>query len=179
MRDHLQAIFDLAELRDGFFTMRQAVDAGIPRANVVQLAHRGHLERVSRGVYRMVRFPYSPRAAYWEALLWPQGNAEVSTALSHETALLFHRLTDINPSEVHVTVSPNLRIVREIPGYLRIHRQTFEVGDIELYDGLQVTTLARTLRDLYKSGTSRAFVDEAAEAAIRRHLLPADFRIRV
>jgi predicted transcriptional regulator of viral defense system len=178
MRDHIQDIFDLAEQRDGFFTMRQAVDAGIPRANVIQLAHRGHLERVSRGVYRMVRFPYSARAAYWEALLWPQGNAWVSTTLSHETALHFHRLTDINPSEVHVTVDPRLRVTREIPGYLRVHRQTFQEADIELFDGLHVTTLARTLRDLYRSGTSRVFVEEAFEAAMRRHLLPADFRIR-
>ena len=157
--------------------MRQAVDAGIPRVNVVQLAHRGHTERISRGVYRYINYPYSANAAYWEALLWPQGNAAVAVTLSHETALLFHRLTDINPSEVHVTITPDVRIMREIPTYLRIHRHAFAEKDVELLDGLTVTTLARTLRDLYRAGTSRAFLEQALELARKRHLVPPDFRI--
>lgn len=177
MRDHLQAVYDLAELRNGFFTMRQAVDAGIPRANVVLLAHRGKTERISRGVYRLMNFPYSVNAAYWEALLWPQGNADVAVTLSHETALLFHRLTDINPSEVHITISPQVRITRALPTYLRIHRYAFTEEEVEVFDGLTVTVLARTLHDLHRAGTSRTFLEHALETAQKRKLLSSDFRI--
>ena len=171
-------LYTLAELRNGFFTMRQAVDAGIPRTNVVQMAHRGYTERVSRGVYRLKNFPYSPNAAYWEALLWPQGNADAVVTLSHETALFFHRLTDINPDKVHLTVSPRLRLVRAIPTYLHVHRSEFREEDIELFDGLTVTTLPRTLCDLYRVGTSRAFFEQALETAKKRHLLAPDFSLR-
>ncbi|TAM74717.1 hypothetical protein EPN44_10405 [bacterium] len=66
----LERLYDLAEGQDGYFTMPQALRAGIDRNAVVKAAHRGRVERISQGVYRFGRFPVlSERTHLWESVL--------------------------------------------------------------------------------------------------------------
>jgi predicted transcriptional regulator of viral defense system len=148
----LERLYDLAEGQDGYFTMPQALRAGIDRNAVVKAAHRGRVERISQGVYRFGRFPVlSERTHLWESVLWPQARGPVEAALSHETALTLLGLSDVNPSQVHITVPRSFRLRREAPPWLVIHRADLGEAELDYIDGLPTTAAVRTLRDIAKS----------------------------
>ena len=91
----MQAIVDLAESSGGLVTAAQVVGAGIPRARISDMVKAGELERVQRGVYRLVDV--------WEdeflaaQLRFPRG------ILSDETALYLHGYTDRAPFQLTMT----------------------------------------------------------------------------
>lgn len=117
------------------------------------------MDRVARGVYRISRFPASPRADLWTAVLWPRGNASVKGILSGETALLLHGGTDVNPSLIHVTLPKRSRIERTPPAPIKLHFADIDQGDVELLDGLPVTSARRTLRDLRSDPAQSRYAD--------------------
>jgi predicted transcriptional regulator of viral defense system len=149
----------LAEDQDGYFALKDAVAGGVLAPLVMQLYGRGRLERVARGVYRLARFPASPRADLWTAVLWGRGNASVRGILSGETALLLHGGTDINPAQIHVTLPKRSRIERTPPEPIRLHFADINSDDIELIDGLPVTSPLRTLNDLRADPTQSRYAD--------------------
>ncbi len=65
-------LYQIAESQLGSFTAAQARVAGVHQVRLIQLHHSGDIQRVSRGVYRLVRFPLSPLSQYMEAALWPR-----------------------------------------------------------------------------------------------------------
>jgi predicted transcriptional regulator of viral defense system len=148
-------LFDLAGDQDGYFAVRDAVAAGIPKARVQQMLARGRLERLSRGVYRLRRYPVSRHGDLWAAVLWPKGNADVEGILSHETALRLHDVTDVNPASIHVTIPTANHIKREPEAPIVLHRADLAPKDVEGIEGLPVTTLERTLLDLRAAGVVR------------------------
>src|SRR5437867_12575308 len=81
-------LYDIAENQLGYFTAAQARAAGVHQIRLVQLHETGDIERVSRGVYRLARFPLSPLGHYMEATLWPQvRRPDVRGVISHVSAL--------------------------------------------------------------------------------------------
>lgn len=91
----MQAIVNLAESSGGLVTTAQVVGAGIPRVRISDMVKAGELERVQRGVYRLV--------GAWEdeflvaQLRFPRG------ILSDETALYLHGYTDRAPFQLTMT----------------------------------------------------------------------------
>ena len=167
----IDRLYELAEANDGYFTMREATKVGIKPMTIVMLERRGRVKRISRGVYQLVNYPFTERADYWEAVLWPCVRGDSRGVLSHETALLLHRLTDINPTEIHVTVPTRLRPRRQWPRNAVVHRANLADDEIEHLDGIPVTNLRRTIADLRRAGTSVAMVDEAIERSLKEHRL--------
>ena len=94
-------LYSLAEDQMGYVTASQGRGAGVSAEAMVMMERRGRLERVSRGVYRLVEFPTVSHAQYMQATLWPYGCRGV---LSHETALSLYQLSDVAPAKVHITV---------------------------------------------------------------------------
>jgi predicted transcriptional regulator of viral defense system len=81
-------LYDLAEGQAGYFTAAQARRAGVHQVRLVQLLKRGDLERATRGVYRLARFPSSALGQYMEAALWPQvRRPDAQGVISHESSL--------------------------------------------------------------------------------------------
>lgn len=144
-------LFELAEPRHGYFTMAMARAAGIRPNTVNVMARRGFIERVSRGVYRLRFFPESAFGQYMEAVLWPEAGEQ--GVLSHESALEFHGLSDVNPARVHVTLPPRRRR-RATPAYLVVHEGTVPADQVETIDGVPVTTPMRSILDAHVTGTS-------------------------
>lgn len=91
----VQAIVDLAESSGGLVTTAQVAGVGIPRARISDMVKAGELERVQRGVYRLMDA--------WEdeflaaQLRFPRG------ILSDETALYLHGYTDRAPFQLTMT----------------------------------------------------------------------------
>ncbi|MGB8909741.1 MAG: type IV toxin-antitoxin system AbiEi family antitoxin domain-containing protein [Candidatus Cybelea sp.] len=170
----LERLYALAEGQDGYFSMPQALKAGIARNAVVKAAHRGRVERISQGVYRLGRFPVlSERTHLWESVLWPQARECVSAALSHQTALTIHGLSDANPAQVHITVPKSFRVRRDVPLWLTIHRASIGEAERDYVEGLPVTTVERTLRDIAVATPS--LLHDAIEDAKRKgYVVPSD-----
>lgn len=163
-------VYDMAADQHGYFTAEQARVAGIEPMNVVMMARRGTVERVARGVYRLVHFPLSANALYMEATLWPSGARGV---VSHESALALHDLSDVNPARVHVTVPRSFRVRRAAPGYLAVHHADLRPDEVELVDGIPVTTPARAIRDCHAAHLGPELVRQAIDDGVRTGRLPA------
>lgn len=168
-----ETVFELAEPQHGYFTSAQAIHAGLTQNAVTLMARRGVLERVSRGVYRMVRFPVSPFSQYMEAVLWPQEG--VRGVLSHESALAFHGLSDVSPAKVHITLPRAQRVRREIPAHLIVHHADLPPVDVKVLDGVPVTTAKRSILDCHAGHVGRALIRQAIhDGRANGKLLAAD-----
>jgi predicted transcriptional regulator of viral defense system len=145
----MDELIAIAEENDGLLTSKQARQAGILDSVLVRLAQRGRLERTARGVYRISHYPQARFSQYREAILWAESSqGPENVALSHETALLVYGISDANPPAVHVTVPKSARLRRAQPKWIKIHRADLQPRDVTLYEGLSVTTIARTVTDI-------------------------------
>jgi predicted transcriptional regulator of viral defense system len=166
-------LYEIAENQAGYFTAAQARAAGLHQVRLVQLAQQGAVERVSRGVYRVTRFPISQLGHYMEAVLWPQvRRPDVVGVISHESALAIHELSDVSPARIHVTLPTAVRIRREVPKRLVIHYADLTADDVETVEGVPVTTPARSIRDAHTSHLGADLVGQAIADGRRSGRLP-------
>src|SRR5260221_12766903 len=143
-------LYELAEAQAGYFTAAQAREAGLHQVRLAQLHQRGDIERVTRGVYRLTRFPVSPLGQYMEAALWPQvRRPDAHGVISHESALAIYGLSDASPAKVHVTLPPEFRIRRAVPKRLALHYADLKPKEVRQIEGLPVTTAARAIPDAH------------------------------
>lgn len=163
MTQTMRVLYELAEQRAGYFTARQAAEAGVTRRALSGRSQRGDIERVSYGIYRLRDFPGHPFEDVAAACLW----AGPDSAASHETALAVHGISDAMPASIHITVPRAFRGHR--PG-VTMHRAPLPDEQREVHDGVPVTTIARTLQDITVS-SDPALVQQALEQAITRGAL--------
>jgi predicted transcriptional regulator of viral defense system len=155
-------LYRIAEDQSGYFTAAQARAAGLHQVRLVQLAQHGDIERVSRGVYRFIRFPVSQLGHYMEAALWPQvRRPEVVGVVSHQSALSIHKLSDVSPAQIHLTLPTTVRLRRAVPKGLVIHYANLAPGDVERVEGVPVTTPARSIRDAHEANLGSALIGQA------------------
>jgi predicted transcriptional regulator of viral defense system len=140
---------ELASEHEGLFTAAQAEAAGIPRTLVVQLAHRGRLERLAQALYRFPTWPTTELQQYHEAVLWPRAHRELEYALvSYDSALELYNLTNLNPGVIHVTLPPKTRISRQPPAWLRLHFADVAEADRAWEQGVPTVSLPRAIEDI-------------------------------
>jgi hypothetical protein len=97
---------------------------------------------------------------------------ETQGVLSHETALMVHELSDINPLKIHMTVPRGFRRHGKIPGVLILHYSTVHRSDYEVRGGYQVTRPFRTIADLVRGGTlSNEFIIQAVNEGLQKGVL--------
>lgn len=168
-------LYDLAESQLGYFSTAQARDAGIHPIRLLQLVKSEDIERVSRGVYRLTRFPISPLGQYMEATLWPQvRRPDTWAVLSHESALSLYELSDASPSKVHITLPATVRIRRAVPKHLTLHRAALDARDVTIVEGIRVTTPERTIHDVHANHIGQALVRQAIMDGRRTGQLTVD-----
>lgn len=171
-------LYGLAELHDGYFTAAEAMEAGLTTSALVGYVERGTLERKSRGVYRVARYPETSANAYlWASVLWPQSRNSVKATLSHLTALRLHDISDVNPNHVDITLPKNFRVRRDHPKILKIHRADLESYDVTFIDGLPVTSVDRTLRDISSSGNRVILHDALRDARAKNLPIPRELQL--
>ena len=146
MRSRLDELLPLAEQNDGLVTANQARAIGILDSVLSRLTQREKLERVARGVYRIPHYPADRLSQYREAVLWARAShGPENIALSHETALAVYGISDMNPSQVHITVPKGARLRRQRPKWIVIHRGDLPPTDVTTHEGLPVTTVAKSV----------------------------------
>jgi hypothetical protein len=168
-------LYSIAESQLGYFTTAQAREAGVHPVRLIQLHQRGDIERVSRGVYRLVRFPVSPLGQYMEAALWPQvRRPDARAVISHASALALHELSEVSPAKIHITLNPDLRLRRAIPPQLVLHFASLSPEDVQLVDGVPITTPERTIRDAHAAHLGPALIRRAIADGRRTGRLTQD-----
>jgi len=129
---------------------------------------------MSRGVYRIAHFPADRLAQYREAVLWAQASQGTErVALSHETALLLYGISDVNPARVNLTVPMSARLRREHPKWVVIHRADLTPLEISQHEGMPVTSVERSVMDVFSTTNRTDTVRLAITDARRTGLLTA------
>ena len=167
-------VIGLAVSQHGVISSEDARDIGVDTARLRQMAARGVLRRVSRGVYRLTDMdPGTGLGQYMEAVLWPRGARGV---LSHETALDLHDLCDVNPSRIDVTVPASHRPhSREVPAVIRLHRRDLGRDEVTDLRGLPIVTPVRAILDGIESQVRDGLLRQAISTLRQRgELRPRD-----
>lgn len=165
--------------RHGHVTTRDARDLGIDPAQLRQLAARGRIERIGRGVYRIPVLPRGDHDDLAAAVAWSMGRG----VISYESALVLHDLADVNPSGIHLTV-PRNNHPRTAGGEMyRLHRRDLAAADVIRVEGIPVTTVARSILDCLATGTDpyqlRSAVDRAEALGLLRRTKATELRSAV
>jgi predicted transcriptional regulator of viral defense system len=157
-------LYQIAESQAGYFSARQARQAGFSKALLSHHAKRGKFIRIRRGVYRLADFPEMPFADLFVAWL----AAGEKAVVSHDSALALYNLSDHLPAEIHLTVPRTAS--RRLAG-ARLHTGKLTGEEITQRHGLPVTTIPRTIADLILSGLGSELVTQAIHEALERGLI--------
>ena len=169
------ALFAVTEGQQGYFTSKQAAEAGYQLGSQAHHVKSGNWTRVERGIYRLTRFPQSSEEQLVIYALWSRNRAgEPEGVYSHQTALSIHELSDLNPAKLHMTVPAAFRRTAKTPNVLVLHRANLNQTDIEPRQGFAVTRPLRTIADLAAAeSTSRDIVEQALIEGRRRGVITA------
>ena len=158
----------IASEQDGLFTSLQARREGVVDSVLARLVQRGRLQRTSRGVYRIPHMAANRFSQHQEAVLWAKShNGPEAVALSHETALLIYGISDANPGKIHLTVPLSARLRRAAPKVVSIHRADLAGDEIQIHEGIPLTTVGRTVGDLLRAGGRADLIERAIREARR------------
>jgi predicted transcriptional regulator of viral defense system len=175
--EKLQRLFELAAGQAGHFTAAQARELGYSARSLVHHVSAGHVERVSRGFYRLVGVPVGPHediVAAWLRLA-PRG-----AVVSHETALALYDLAPSRSREIHLTLPRESRPRNQRDtSPVALHTTTVPLQRHEVTSrfGVRLTSPARTLADVADIGGDPSVVVEATARAVATGLVsPKEFR---
>lgn len=157
------ACLRLAEDQSGVISQEQVLAAGMSRSWIGRRVAHGLWQRLYPKVYVVSSGEPTWRQKVRGASLW----APPGAALSHETAAALWRLEGFAAGPVVISAPQRLRA----PEGLTAHRTWgFGPADIEVMDGMRVTSPARTLLDL-ASGNAIDRLEVALDHAIYRGLV--------
>jgi predicted transcriptional regulator of viral defense system len=168
-----RTLYELAAPQGGYFTARQAREAGY-EDNVHPYHVRSHnWVREARGVYRLSQFPLPARPDLMVWQLWSRNRQDTPQGVfSHATALSLHELSDVMPAKLHMMVPPGFRRMAAIPDVLRLHRARLGDRDVQTIDGVRVTTPLRTLLDVIAEGAiAQELLVQAVDEALQRGVI--------
>ena len=169
-RDTARQLFAIALGQGGYFTAKQAQEAGYGYPHLDYHVSTGAFERVGHGLYRMTSIPYDENDELIRWTLWSRNrNDEPQAVVSHESALAQHGLGELLPSRLHFTVPPTFR--KAAPAGSTLHKAQLASNDSEERAGFRVTTPLRTLVDIAGGGASREQFEKAAADALARGLV--------
>lgn len=153
-RESFKHLLETAEAQGGFFTAKQAKDAGFDERNHPYHVRVGNWVREHRGIYRLAYFPLPERPDLILWSLWSRDRQDVPQGVySHQTALAIHDLSDLMPAKLHMTVPKDFRRNSEIPNSLVLHRADLPAKGLEDQHGYWVTRPMQTLIDLLVEGS--------------------------
>lgn len=167
------ALFEIVEGQQGYFTAKQATVAGYQLGSQAHHVKSGNWARVERGIYRMARFPQSSEEQLVIYALWSRNRAgKPEGVYSHQTALSIHELSDANPAKLHMIVPSTFRRSAKVPKILVLHRASLNEQEVEQRQGFAVTRPLRAIADLAAVETvSRGIVEQALAEGRQRGLI--------
>lgn len=169
-RDSAHALASLAHEQGGYFTAKQANEAGYGYRHLDYHETAGNFERVGHGLYRIPTIPLDPHDDLIRLSLWSRDQKdEPQAVVSHQSALILHDLSELIPSEIHLTVPPKFRKVT--PTGCILHKAELSANDIVEWTGFRATTPIRTLLDVAGGDIDTEQLAIAIDEALTRGLV--------
>jgi predicted transcriptional regulator of viral defense system len=155
--------------QDGYFTARQAREAGFSPQLLAHHVRSGRYEHIRHGLYRLRGYPSSPHEevrAKWLAV------GAQRAVVSHESALDLHELSDVIPNSVHLLVDRDDRGIGRLQG-VTLHTTTkpLKPSEIVSREGIRVTDPVRTILDAASAGTGPEQIEMAVRQMLREGLV--------
>ncbi len=170
--DHDTNLQLIAGRQYGYFTARQAKQAGFVANHHPYHCTVGNWLKIDRALFRLPGWPDSPEAELMRWLLWSSDRqGQIQAAISHESALAWHGLAPAWPDQPHLTVPPGFRRTH---ARLILHSAEVPPDEIQTAGDLRLTSWQRTLRDCVAGGRPAAVLTQAAETAIGQGRLTRD-----
>lgn len=161
-------LFETARAQEGYFTTRQAAEAGYSSQLLHKHIRAERVTRVNRGIYRLVHFPAGEHEDLVTAWLW----SERAGVISHQTALALHGLSDALPAQVHLTLPRAWRRRRfRVPAGIVLHHADVSPEERAWFGPVPATSALRSLNDCAREGMSPDLLQQAARQALRRGLV--------
>ena len=167
-----RALLAIATPQEGYFTAAQARAAGYSYSAQRYHTRKGDWRRMERGVYYLSDYdsPIFPRHdLIILSLMSMDRHGEPQAVVSHETALAWHGLSDVNPMRIHVTLPPKSR--KRAPDGIIVHRGVVKGDEYEVHEGYRITTPLRTLNDVTESPGVWPHLADAVRDALRMGLV--------
>ena len=163
-------LYKTASEQDGFFTTKQAINAGYDTNSHPYHVKTGNWIREHRSIYRLANFPINDRPDLMLWYLWSRNRREKPQGVySHDTALAIRDLTDLNPGKLHITVPKNFRRNSQIPDVLVLHYGNISLKETEEAYGVKITNPIRTIMDIITEGKHpEDLLIQAVEEAINK-----------
>lgn len=169
-----QLIADIAAGQWGMVTTAQARKYGVARANLAHRLHAGALERTEHyGVYRLAGASTSPlddlRAAWLstnpetlasERTAAPRPDAVIASA----AAAMVHGIGDVYPAPYRIIVPGRRQSAKDTVAY---SWRVLDLHDVEVVDGLPVTTRERTIADILRDEGDVSIAADVLRDAVR------------
>jgi predicted transcriptional regulator of viral defense system len=169
-REAARILFSKALEQGGYFTAKQAIEAGYGYPHLDYHVSTGSFERVEHGLYRLKSLPPGEHDDLVRLTLWSRDrNDQPQAVVSHDSALVLHDLSELLPGEVHLTVPPKFR--KEPPAGCVLHKARLAPKDSEERAGFRVTVSLRTLLDVAASGVPEEQLQKAVADALSRGLV--------
>lgn len=153
-------LWEIAETQHGYVTTQQALNLGVSKKALVMLAQRGTVDRVAFGVYRFPNFPHSSADRLMLAVLWTR---VPEAALSHETALDIHEISNVNPNKYHITIAKNRRLRRADGGPYVLHYEDLAAEQIGWWEEVPIVKPATAIAQCIEYGTPTHIIRESLE----------------
>ncbi|MDP8925760.1 MAG: type IV toxin-antitoxin system AbiEi family antitoxin domain-containing protein [Actinomycetota bacterium] len=166
-----EKLFELADRQAGYFTAKQALEAGYGYPLQHYHRERGHWIPVGHGLFRLRRYPERENEDLVRMCLWSRDREDEPQAVaSHETALRLYGLSDLMPEKMHLSVPSDFR--KRPPEGVVLHKADLVEADVEEWDGFRVTTPLRTILDVVRSREiSPEHLESAVQEAVTRGLV--------
>ena len=169
-RETARSLFSKALEQGGYFTAKQAKEAGYHYPHLDYHVSTGNFERVEQGLYRLTSRPPGEHDDLVRLTLWGRNrHDEPQAVVSHESALVLHDLSELLPAEIHLTIPPKFR--KTPPAGCVLHKARLARRDIEERAGFRVTVPLRTLLDVAASGVPEEQLQKAVADALARGLV--------
>lgn len=155
-------LWQIATAQRGYFTAKQALEAGYAYPTQHYHRQRGHWRRIDHGVYRFNEYlalPGEDTDHFVRWALWSHDRAVVS----HTSALTVHDLGIANPAAIHLTVPPGFRKKHHA---VSLHHASLTPDEIEQHEGFRVTTPTQAIAETAAAGMDQDIVDSAVADAL-------------
>lgn len=169
-REAAVALSAVAHEQGGYFTTKQAIQAGYGYRHLDYHETAGNFERVEHGLYRLPTVPAAEHDDLIRLTFWSRNQKGMPQAVvSHESALVLHDLSELLPNQIHLTVPQKFR--KPAPRGCVLHKASLSATDIEERPGFSVTTPFRTLLDAAAGEVSQEQLEKAVRQALARGLV--------
>lgn len=160
-------IYEIAANNFYLISTRDAAEVGIPQVELAKLSHRGKLENIARGLYRLARYVPHPHDPYAIAVARVGDGAY----LYGESVLAMLDLAPTNPS--YICVATPARTRRKLPESIRLKKPSDD-DVVTAYEGISSQSVASAIRSARHTMMDERLRDAAEKAREQGYLLKAE-----